>query len=99
MTRSRAIAAAIVRRAEMRAALQHLAWNSDRRLTGVITGALRAAARILRHAADHRRIRLMPGRPPIRGPFPDVADQNEHTETERRKRRHRRGSRVAILVQ
>ena len=45
------VAAAIVRRAQMRAAFQHLAGNADFRLARIVALGLRPAARILRHAA------------------------------------------------
>src|SRR5580693_1371845 len=51
MTRRGTVAAAIIRRAEVRAALQHLARNPDVRQTGIVTGLFAAAARVLGNAA------------------------------------------------
>src|SRR5437879_9963246 len=58
MTRGRTIAAAVVESAEMRAALKHLAWNPDLRLTRVVARGLGPAARILRNTT--RLLRIMP---------------------------------------
>src|ERR1700738_4590011 len=72
MTRSRTIAAAIVGSAEMRAALKHLAWNPDLRLTRVVARGLRPTARIFRNATRLRRIGFVLLRIPISRPFPDI---------------------------
>src|SRR5216684_1834368 len=74
MTRGRTIAAAVVGSAEMRAALKHLAWNPDLRLTRVVARGLGPAARVFRNAARLRRIGFMLLRIPIGRPFPDIAD-------------------------
>jgi hypothetical protein len=50
MTRRRVIAAAIIRRAQMRAAFQHFARNPDVGLTWIKARAFRPIARIFRHA-------------------------------------------------
>ena len=59
MARGRSIAAAIIRRAEMRAALDHLARNPDVGLARVVAVLLAPAARILRNAAGLRRVGLV----------------------------------------
>ena len=74
MPRRRAIAAAVVRRAEMRAALENLAWNPDVGLARVETVALGPTARILWNAARLCGICLVPAGPPVVRPFPDIAD-------------------------
>src|SRR5689334_20541960 len=68
------VAPAVVRRAEMRAALQHLARNADIGLAGVVALLRARPAGILRNAAGLRRIRRMLRRIPIGGPLPHVAD-------------------------
>src|SRR5882757_8238498 len=72
--RRRAVAAAIVRRAQMRAALDHLARNPDIRLTGIVAAVFTAPSRIFRNAAGLRRIGFVLCRIPIGRPFPDIAD-------------------------
>src|SRR5690606_19490507 len=74
MARGRAIAPAIVRCAQVRPALQHLAQYSDVRLSGGVALLLAAAARILRDAARLRRVGRVLGGEPVAGPLPDVAD-------------------------
>src|SRR5712672_4362516 len=74
MARGRAVTAAIVRRAQVRAALKHLAWNPDIRLTRVVARGLGSAARIFRNATRLRRIGFVLLRIPIGRPFPDIAE-------------------------
>src|SRR5262245_3334752 len=74
MTRRRPIAAAIVRRAEVRAALQDLARNPYGGLTGVVALILATTAWIFRNAAGLRCVCIVPGREPVAGPLPDIAD-------------------------
>src|SRR5262249_35091303 len=90
VARGRAIPAAVVRRAEMRTALQNLARNPDVRLAGVVARGFRPAARVLRNAARLRRVGFVPGRIPIRGPFPHVADHIVEAVAVRRKGGDRR---------
>src|SRR4051812_48515359 len=99
MARSRAVAAAVVRRAQVRAAFENLARNFYLRLAEVVACSLWSAARIFRHAARLRRIGLVPGRPPVRGPFPDVADHVVKPVTVGRKSRYGRGPLVAVLIE
>ena len=99
MARRRPVAAAVVRRAEMRAALEHLARNFDVGLAGIVARVLAAAARIFRNAAGLRRIGFVLRRVPVGGPFPDIADHVVQAVAVRRKRRHRRGALVAVLVE
>src|SRR3954447_2475875 len=74
MARGRAIAAAIVGRAEVRAAFKHLARNPDVWLTHVVARGLRSAARIFRNATRLWCIGFALLRIPIGRPFPDIAD-------------------------
>src|SRR5215469_437172 len=71
VTRRRTVATAVVRSAQMRAALQHLARNADVRLAAVVTTILRRAAWILGGAAGSGRGDLMTGGVPVGGPLPD----------------------------
>src|SRR5438067_13761113 len=74
MTRGRTIAAAVIGSAEMRAALEHLAWNPDVRMARVVACGLGSAARIFRNAARLWSIGFVLLRIPIGRPFPDIAD-------------------------
>src|SRR5690242_14904986 len=96
MARGRPITAAIVRRTQMRAALQDLARNFDIRLAGIVTLILSPAAGIFGNAARLRCIGLMPGGPPVGGPLPDVADHVVDAVAVRRKGRDRRGALESI---
>src|SRR5215469_6928207 len=94
--RGRAIAAAVVRRAQMRAAFQHLARDPDVGLARIVARGLKAAARILRNAAGLGRIGFVPVRPPVRGPFPDIADHVVKAVAVWRKGLYRRGPFIAV---
>src|SRR5690242_17305932 len=94
--RGRSIAAAIIRRAEMRAALQDLARNLDRRLARIVAGVLAPAARVLRDAAGLFGVGLMPRGVPIGGPLPDIADHVVEPVPVGRKGPDRRGALVAV---
>src|ERR1700722_16825455 len=74
MARSRPVAPAVIRRAQMRAAFDDLLWNPDVGRSGIVAAILAPAARVLRDAASLRSICLMPWRIPVGRPFPDVAD-------------------------
>ena len=74
VTGCRPVASAVVRRAQMRAAFDDLAWNFHIGRSRVIALRLAATARVLRDAASLRGIRLMLWRIPVCRPFPDVAD-------------------------
>src|SRR6516162_526090 len=92
----RAVATAIVRRAQVRAAFDDLAGNFDLRLAGVVALLLPATARILRDAARLGRVRFVLRRPPIGGPFPDVADHVVDAVAVGRERHHWRRTLKAI---
>jgi hypothetical protein len=93
----RAIAAAIVRRAEVRAAFHDLAWDLDLRLARIVARALTAAAGIYRNAARFWCIGTVLGQVPISGPFPDVADHIMDAVAVRREGRDRRRAFKAVL--
>src|SRR5580692_859905 len=80
----------------MRAALDDLAGNPDLRLAWIVAARLDAAARIFRNAARLRRVAGMPGRIPVGGPLPDIADHVDEAEIVGRKRTDRRGARVSV---
>ena len=83
----------------MRAAFQHLPGNADFRLARIVAARLRAAARILRHAAGLGRIGRVAGRPEVHGPLPHIADHVENPIAVRRVRHDRRGALVAVQRQ
>ena len=98
MAGGRAIAAAIIGRAQVRAAFDDLAGNFDLRLAGVEACGLGPAARIVRNAARLRRVGFVLLRPPIGGPFPDVADHVVDAVAVGRECHHRRGALEAVLA-
>src|SRR6266704_7073866 len=65
---------AVIRRAEMGAALDHLAGNPDVRLGGIVACGLGASAGVFRDTAGLWRIGLMLPGVPVGGPFPAVAN-------------------------
>src|SRR5215831_8027651 len=87
--RRRAIAPAVIRRAKMRAAFDDFARYAHGRTAFVVAAGLGPAAGILRDAAGLRQIRTVPGREPIRGPFPNVADHVVDAVAVRWERGHR----------
>lgn len=91
--------AAIVRGAEMRAALQDFSGNADVGLTWIKAGGLGPAARVLRNTTGFRGVGLVLDRPPIGSPFPDIADYVLDAVAVGQKRRHRRGRLVTVLVE
>src|ERR1700730_18340581 len=74
MTRGRAVAAAVIRRTEVRAALQHLTRNHDFGLAGVVARFLTTAPRIRWDVAGLVSVGFVSRRVPFAGPFPHVAD-------------------------
>src|SRR5262245_23809916 len=96
MTRGRTVAAAIVGRAQVRAALEHLASDPDLRLAGVVARSLGSATRVFRDAARLWGVRFVPPRPPIGGPFPHIADHVVDAVAVRRKRHHWRRALMAV---
>src|SRR5215469_12397041 len=98
MACGRTIAAAVIWRAQVRAAFNDLARNLCRRQAGIVTSLHRAAARIFRNAARLRRVGRVLGGPPVGGPFPHIADHVVDAVAVRRKRRHRRGAVETVLA-
>src|SRR5215216_249632 len=99
MARRRTVATAIVWRTQMRAAFEHLAWNSDVGLARVVARCLGSTAWIFRNAARLRRVSLVLLRIPVGRPFPDVADHVVETVAVGRESHHRRGALVTILIE
>src|SRR5207248_2133614 len=99
VARSWSIAAAVIRRAQMRAALQHLARDPDLRLAGVVARLLTPAARVLRDAAGFRGIGFMSGGPPVGCPLPDIADHVVEPVAAWRERADGRGALIAVGLQ
>src|SRR4030081_3004169 len=96
MTRSRSVATAVVWRAQMRAALDHFARNSDLRLAWVVAATLWPAAGVFRDAARLGRVASMFGGVPIGRPLPDIPDHVGKAEIVQRKSFDGRGPRVTI---
>ena len=94
MPRRRAVTAAIVRGAQVRAAFDHLARDLDVRR--VVARGLGPTARVLRDAAGFGCVGLVLWRIPVGRPLPHVADHVVDAVAVRWERRHRRGSFVAV---
>src|ERR1700736_6046404 len=77
VARRRAIAPAVVRGAEKRAALYDFARNRELRLGGIETGFYRPAPRIDWYAARAFGVRHMASAEPIGEPLPDIAPHIE----------------------
>src|SRR6266699_523785 len=89
VSRGGPVAAAIVWRAQMRAAFQNLAGNSDLRLAGIEASVLASAARIFRNTARLWRVCFMLLRIPVGRPFPDIPDHVVDAVAVRREGRDR----------
>src|SRR5215207_10432081 len=98
MARSRSIASAVVRRAQVRAALDDLARDPDVRRGRVVAAVLAPAARVLRDAAGFRRVAFVLLRVPVGRPFPDIADHVVDAMAVRRERSDRRRALEAVAV-
>src|SRR5215470_4882273 len=98
VARGRPVAAAIVRRTQMRAALDGLAGNLCPWRTGVVAVFFAPAARIFRNAARLRRVGCVLGGPPVGGPLPNIADHVVDAVAVRRECRDRRGAVEAVLA-
>src|SRR5712691_11488735 len=96
--RCRPVASAVVRRTQVRAAFDDLAWNLHVGGSGVVAIGLAPTARVLRDAAGFWRIGLMPRRVPVGRPLPDVADHVVQTVTVRRERGDRRRAFEAVGI-
>ena len=99
MARRRAVAPAVVRRTEVRAALEHLARDAGARLARIVAALGPGAARVRGDAAGLGRVGLVLGRVPVGRPFPDVADHVVDAVAVGRERAHRRRPRPAVGAQ
>src|SRR5262245_8353969 len=95
----RPVAAAVVRRAQVRAALEHLPWNPDLRLARVVALLLARPARISRRATGLALGGGMRLGVPVLGPLPGVADHVVEAIAVRREGGHRRRALETVLVQ
>src|SRR5262249_52872521 len=102
VARGGSVAAAVVRRAQMRAAFENLARNFNVWLTRVEAAAFGATPWVFRDTAGFRCVSLVLRRIPVVSPFPDIADHVVETVAVRRKCFHRRGTletaRAALLM-
>src|SRR5216683_691286 len=96
MARRGAIAPAIVGRAQMRAALQDLPWDTHGGLARIVARLDGRTARIRRHAAGLGRVGSVLGRIPVGRPFPDIADHVVYAVAVDRKGANRRGAGEAV---
>src|SRR5215469_6776639 len=97
-TRCRTKTQAIIRRAQMRAAFEHLARDAEGGMPWIVTlldG--RSAFAYTAAAGDLTALTIVRGAIPIRGPLPDVAGHVEEAVPIRRKRTDRRRARVAVF--
>ena len=99
MTRGRTVAAAVIRRAQVRAAFKHLARNPDVGHAGIVARLPRGHRAGSPGYSRPWGIGLVFGRVPIGGPFPHVADHVVDAIAVRRERGHRRGAFVAIQLE
>src|SRR5882724_8924522 len=95
--RGRAIAPAVVGRAEIGAALHHLAGDGNLRHARVAAAAALAAARVVDRAAGV--VDLAVVLVPVGGPFPDIAGHVVEAVTVRRERADGRDAFVAVGAQ
>src|SRR5215831_7590408 len=96
VARRRTVAAAVIGRAQVRAALQYLARDADVRLAAVVAAFLRRPARILRRAAGPGCGDLMLRAIPVGGPLPDVANHVVEPVAVRWIRRDGRSARITV---
>src|SRR5262249_15241511 len=94
-----AVTAAVIRRAQMRAALQHFARNPYFGLARVIARILATAPRVDRDAAGLLGIGLVSGRIPVGRPFPHIADHVVDAVAVWREGGDRRGALVTVEFQ
>src|SRR5579871_3402092 len=98
MTRRRPVTSAIVWRAEMRAALDHLARNPAERQRWIVAVMFGAAPRIFGNATGFLRVGLVLRCIPVAGPLPDIADHVVNAVTVRGISGHRRGPFEAVIA-
>jgi hypothetical protein len=93
------VAPAIVRRAQVRAALEHLARDADLRLAGSkLPSPRRRRADSCGHAAGLRRAPFVLAARTSPGPFPDIADHVVQAVAVGGKGGHGRGALVAVVA-
>src|SRR5438309_9722027 len=98
MTGRRTVAAAVIRRAQMRAAFDDLAGYLGRRQTGVVAVFLAPTAWILWDATSLLCIWRVLGGPPVGSPLPDIADHVVDAVAIGRVSHHRRRALVSVLA-
>src|SRR5258706_2965227 len=96
--RRRAVTAAIVRRAQVRAAFDYFSRYRDLGLAWIKACSLGPAARVFGNAARFRHIGLVLLRIPVGCPFPDVADHVVEAVAVGRERGYGRSALEAIFV-
>src|SRR5262249_47286351 len=99
MARGRTVTAAVIRRAQMRGALQNFPPNEEVGLTWIKACNLPSTPRVMRYRARLWRMGLVFRGPPVGGPFPDIADHVAHAVAIRRERGHRRGALISVLIE
>src|SRR6187549_2631991 len=80
----------------MRSAFQHLAWNSDERLRGIVAVLGARSERVPRNATRLDHVGRMLGVIPVGGPLPDIPDHVEQSIAIRRVRADGRRSLVSV---
>src|SRR5262249_28966232 len=98
VARGRTVAAAVVRGAQVRAALQHPSRHPDVGLTGIVALLFTPTIWVLGNATGFWRVGLVLWRVPVAGPFPDIADHVVQAIAIGRESCHRRGARKTILA-
>lgn len=98
VARRRTVAAAVVWRAEMRAAFYDFAWYFDFRLKRIVTRLLLAAARVVWDTARLLLVGLVSRCVPVGRPLPDVANHVIDAIAVRRKGEHRGSADEAVVA-
>src|SRR5258706_4415155 len=96
--RRRAVTAAIVRRAQVRAAFDYFSRYRDLGLAWIKACSLGPAARVFGNAARFRHIGLVLLRIPVGRPFPDVADHVVEAVAVGRERGYGRSALEAVFI-
>src|SRR4029077_61112 len=93
------VAAAIVRRAQVRAAFDYFSRYPDGGLAWIKACSLRSAARVFGNAARFRRIGLVLLRIPVARPLPDIADHVVEAVAVGRERGYGRSALEAVFIE
>src|SRR3954451_1662792 len=99
MACGRAVTAAIVGCAEVRASFDHFARNLDAGVKRVVARGFSAPAWVFRNAARLRRVSLVLWRIPVGRPLPDVADHVVHAVAVNREGGDGRRALEAVLLE